>query len=155
MWGPNAVAAKNKFEPIQKRAIKWILGETNRTYNEQEYHTKLYRLDLLPLSDFFVVKKLKLFHAIVNETSHIIMPDYIIRKRNSRTADNSYNYAISSEVKLPIVRVFGSSFFPSCIELWNLLPNVVKCIQSPSQFLVELKSHIWQQIISKYELEPD
>ena len=27
IWGPNPVIAKNKFEPLQKRAVKWILGE--------------------------------------------------------------------------------------------------------------------------------
>ena len=27
IWGPNPVIAKNKFEPLQKRAVKWIHGE--------------------------------------------------------------------------------------------------------------------------------
>ena len=43
------------------------------------------------------------------------MPDYVVRKQNSRTIDNRLNYAISSDVKQPIVKPFGSSYFPSCI----------------------------------------
>ena len=38
IWGPNAVVAQNQFEPIQKRAVKWILSESNRRYNEAEYN---------------------------------------------------------------------------------------------------------------------
>ena len=93
IWGPNVATAINKFEPIQKRAIKWILAEGNKNYSEQEYHSKLHKLELLPLPYFFAVKKLKLFHSIVNETSCIRMPAYI--KRSSRTTDNRYNYKIS------------------------------------------------------------
>ena len=35
IWGPNPVIliAKNKIEPLQKRAVKWILGEMNKKYN--------------------------------------------------------------------------------------------------------------------------
>ena len=46
IWAPNAVVAQNKFEPIQKRAVKWILGELNLKYNENEYISKLKLLDL-------------------------------------------------------------------------------------------------------------
>ena len=155
IWGPNTATAKNKFEPIQKKAVKWVLGDIYKNYSEQEYYNKLHKLELLPMQDFFAVKKLKLFHAIVNETSLIKMPDYVIRKSRSRTASNTHNYAVSPGVKLPIVRPFGSSFFPSCIELWNALPDNIKIIQSNSEFLVKLKNHMWQDIISKYQLEPD
>ena len=53
IWGPNAIIAKNKFEPLQKRAVKWIIGEMNKKYDDQEYHRKLHELDLLPVHDFF------------------------------------------------------------------------------------------------------
>ena len=83
------------------------------------------------------------------------MPEYIVRKSRSRTASNTHNYAISPEVKQPIVRPFGSSFFPSCIEMWNALPSDIKSVQSNNEFLMKLKNHIWQEISSKYLLEPD
>ena len=83
------------------------------------------------------------------------MPVYIIKKRSSRTADNRYNYAISPDKKLPIIRSFGSSFFPSSIELWNSIPLEVKSISQHNQFLTELKHYFWRKIISRYEFEPD
>ena len=58
IWGPYAVTAKSKFEPLQKRDVKWISSQTNRSYNDNEYYnSKLYNLNKpLPLQDFFVVK---------------------------------------------------------------------------------------------------
>ena len=52
--------AKNKFEPLQKQAVKWILSEMNKSYNDNEYYSKLYNLKLLSVQDFFVVKKIKI-----------------------------------------------------------------------------------------------
>ena len=49
IWGLNAVVAQNQFEPIQKRAVKWILSESTRRYNEAEYMNKLKALNLLPI----------------------------------------------------------------------------------------------------------
>ena len=92
---PNVVTSMNKFEPIQKKAVKWILAEGNKKHSEHKYHSKLHKLELLPLHYFFAVKKLKLFHNIANETSCITMPAYIIKNRSSRTVDTRCNFEIS------------------------------------------------------------
>ena len=155
IWGPNAITAANKFEPIQKKAVKWILGEVNRKYSKNEYYTRLYKLNLLPIYEFFSVKKLKLFHSIIHETSYLKMPSYIVQSRVSRSSSNRHKYSLSHDVKLPTVRPFGSSFFPSTIELWNPLPESVKNCPVTDQFLIELKAYYWQQIMSHFELEPD
>ena len=143
IWGPNPVIAENKFEPLQKRAVNWILGEMNKKYNDQEYQRKLYKLDLLTMHDFFVVKKLKLFRSIIYGISRIAMPDYVIPKQDSRIINNRLNFSILSDIKQPIIMKFGSSYFPSCIELWNALPYNIKSLTSSNEFLVELKNHIW------------
>ena len=46
IWARNAVVAQNKFEPIQKRAVKWILDEINLKYKENKCINKLKVLDL-------------------------------------------------------------------------------------------------------------
>ena len=107
MWDPNVNIAK-KFELLQKRAVKWILGEIGKNKMIRNT-TENCKLDFLPIHYFFIVKKFKLFCKIVNETSSIKMHAYLIRKENSRTIDNRLNYAISSDVKQPIVRRFSSS----------------------------------------------
>ena len=107
------------------------------------------------MQDFFVVKKLKLFHSIVNGTSFIEIPDYVIHKASSPTAHNRYNFAISPELKLPIGRPLGSSFFASCIEHWNLLPDSIKINSSADQFRTDLECFFWENIAERYEIEPD
>ena len=57
IWGLNVVTTINKFEPIQKKAVKSILAEGNKKYSEQEYHSKLHKLELLPLHYFVFLLK--------------------------------------------------------------------------------------------------
>ena len=40
------------------------------------------------------------------------MPDYVIPNQDSRTIDNILNFAISSDIKQPIIMTFCSSYFP-------------------------------------------
>ena len=71
VWAPNYVVAEKKFEPIQKRTVKWIYGELNKKYTPEEYLQKLLSLYLLPIFNFFCLKKLKVFYKVKNELSHI------------------------------------------------------------------------------------
>ena len=81
------------------------------------------------------------------------MPDYVIPKQDSRTIDNRLNFAISPDIKQPIIMTFGSSYFPSFIELWNALPYNIRSLTTSNEFLVELKNQ--QQTSTRYEIEPD
>ena len=62
-WGPNYIVSNNinKFEPIQKRVVKWILNELHKNYTKREYFEKLSRLNLLPIHNYFSIKKLNFF----------------------------------------------------------------------------------------------
>ena len=50
------VTAINKFEPIKKKAIIWIIADGNKEYSEQEYHSKLHKLELLPHHHFLLLE---------------------------------------------------------------------------------------------------
>ena len=77
LWAPIGYVAANKFEPIQKRAVKWIINKQTSFLNESDYHNTLKNLDLLPMSLFFGLKKLKLFHKIWNNIIPVTIPEYI------------------------------------------------------------------------------
>ena len=119
IWAPNAVVAHKKFETIQKRAVKWILCESNFRYSEYDYLKKLKTLDLLPMQQFFELKKLKLFNRIRLNNIAIGMPHYIIHHRLAHSNGNQNKLAMTLTANLtqPIVRPFGNSFFPSSIAL--------------------------------------
>ena len=44
IWAPNTITADQNFEPIQIKAIKWILNERHKKYSKTEYIKKLYKL---------------------------------------------------------------------------------------------------------------
>ena len=156
IWAPNAVVAQNKFDPIQKRAVKWILGELNLKYNENEYISKLKLLDLLPLQYIFQLKELKLFHRIRNGTIAINMPPYVIQHRLAHSSSNNINkLAVSTKLTQPIIRPFGNRFFPSSIAVWNSIPSNIQNLDSQPESFRKTKEHFWSSILIAHNLEPD
>ena len=49
IWRPTTIQMMLKVESIQKRAVKWILGELDHHYNDHEYLKRLKDLDILPM----------------------------------------------------------------------------------------------------------
>ena len=50
VWKPCGISLEAKMEKIQKRAVKWILGEQFSHYSQTDYNNKLKQLDLMPLN---------------------------------------------------------------------------------------------------------
>ena len=84
LWAPVEYVAANKFEPIQKQAVKWITNKQSSFLNESDYHNTLKKLNLLPMSLFFGLKKLKLFHKSLNNIIPVSFPKYITMTHNRR-----------------------------------------------------------------------
>ena len=42
IWAPNYVVAEKMFEPIQKRAVKWIYSDLSKKYSPEEYIQKTF-----------------------------------------------------------------------------------------------------------------
>ena len=59
IWAPNYVIAEKMFEPIQKRAVKWIYSELSKKYSPEEYIQKFFNLDLLPIFQLLLFEKIK------------------------------------------------------------------------------------------------
>ena len=153
IWAPNAVVAEQKFEPIQKKAVKWILNELNLNYTQNEYMKRLYKLDLLPMHLYFSLKKLKVFHRIFHNI--LDMPQYITTHRSTRTNVNANRIAVSNDVRQPIIRPFGCSFFPSSIKIWNTHPSEITSLNETNEFIAATPALYWDNILSSFELEPD
>ena len=64
-----------KYKAIQKKAVKWILGEDFVHYrSDEEYFNKLKSLDILPISSKFDMNDMVMFHSIVHGHSIIELP---------------------------------------------------------------------------------
>ena len=109
LWAPLEYIAANKFEPIQKQAVKWITNKQSGLLNESEYCNTLKKLDLLPMTLFFGLKKLKLFHKSWNNNIPVKFPGYIIKVRNRRHPNGMLKVKTNNRSK--DINAFSRSFF--------------------------------------------
>ena len=116
---------------------------------------KLYKLDLLPMHLYFSLKKLKVFHRIFYSILDIDMPQYISTYRPTRTNDNANRIVVSNDVRQPIIRPFACSFFPSSIQIWNILPSEIILLSGTNEFIAATRAFYWDTILRSFELEPD
>ena len=94
---------------------------------------------------YFSLKKLKVFHRIFHNILDIDMPQYITTHRPTRTNVNANRIAVSNDVRQPIIRPFGCSFFPSEITSLN----------ETNEFIAATRAFYWDNILSSFEVEPD
>ena len=154
LWAPVEYVAANKFEPIQKQAVKWITNKQSSFLNESDYHNTLKKLNLLPMSLFFGLKKLKLFHKSLNNIIPVSFPKYITMAHNRRHPNGMLKVETNNKSK--DVNVFSRSFFPSTTPLWNEIPIHIRQITCTLKFVQSVKEHMWQSIIIPTdELAPD
>ena len=85
-WCPVTASGLDKFEAVQKNAIKWILNEEFTSYSDYDtYLQKCMEVNILPVSKHFDLTDLCYVHKIVNCLLPTKLPDYVIRNRgNSR-----------------------------------------------------------------------
>ena len=179
VWSPCSSFSVAKLERIQRRAVKWILGELGHHYNDVEYIRRLKALDLLPLDLKFIQTDLLLFHDIVYNISTIHFPDYIVRAEHNditncrlRQNINPPLFPAGHELKYDMgalrtestldylsykvlvdvrVNVFKNSFFVRTLRRWNELPINIRKIESPDGFKAAVITHLW----SKCDIDPN
>ena len=147
-WGPSS-SQFEKLEKVQKRAVKWILGEEYHSYNSLEYTRRLFGLKILPLREKFMFTDLLLFHKIFHGLTCIEFPSYmsrvseedIHRLRNSRLDPGCVKSTIH-----PRVDTFKSGFFHRNIPCWNDLPLEIKMTSNSLVFADKLRTFIWDKI---------
>ena len=116
---------------------------------------RLYKLELLPVHQYFSLKKLKVFHRIFYNILEIDMPQYISTHRPTRTNDNTNRIVVSNDVRQPIIRPFVCSFFPSSIQIRNILPSEITSLSGTNEFIAATRAFYWDNILRSFELEPD
>ena len=177
VWSPTTVVLTEKVESIQRRAVKWILGEQDHHYNDIEYLSRLRDLDLMPMAQKFKYTDLVMFHSIFNNLSVIELPHYLTtlnvsersrlrsnirppeRLGNAEQSDlsafylnerrnNRYDrFSLKSVVEAK-TRSFRSSFFFRTHSSWNDLPTEIKGEPDPGIFRANLKKNMWDQMLT-------
>ena len=158
----------DKFEDVQKRAVKWVLNEEYLHYSPSEYLQRLRNVNLLPMQYYFQRNDLLLFHKIYYNIICVKLPFYYrncdAQDRNSLRAATrppncldgrqstinlsslrSQNFdELSLVCDIPFVsRAYKKSFMFRSHILWNHLPTDVRIIECPIKFREALDSHLW------------
>ena len=146
----------HRVEEIQRRAVKWILGEQDHHYHDVEYLSRLRDIDLLPMEakcSYIQTWSMAMLHNIYYDRSVVKLPPYIVpmtgtdrgRFRSNTRPPERYNQGESSglpniherrnncfngmSLKCSVeakTRSFKSSFFYRTHILWNDLPTELK-----------------------------
>ena len=160
-----------KVESIQRRAVKWILGEQDHHYNDLEYLARLRDLDLMPMEFKFTFTDLVMFYNIYNKRSVIELPQYLVPITNEERGrlrsrirppdrfrqtdstslpdlisrrNNRYDDMSLKCLTEAKTRSFKGSFFFRTHLVWNELPTELKGQTDSDAFQANLKHHLWE-----------
>ena len=168
IWRPVSASMIEKFETVQRRAVKWVLNEEYLDYTPSEYLQRLRNLNLLPMDYYFRHNDLLLFHKIYYEVICVKLPFYY---RNSDDQDrsrlrsttrppicldnrqptidlstlrsqNSDDLSLMCDIPF-ISKAYKSSFMFRAHILWNHLPTDIRKIECPIKYREALDSHLW------------
>ena len=160
IWSPQGSTLLDRFESLQRRAIKWILGETDKSYTDSEYHIKRNDMQLLSIKSHFIFTDLKLFHKIFYGYINIPMAYYIIPTPTTvvqhHTRQAQYVLQNYDELLVTITitshklkETLNKYFYCRTARVWNDLPYEIRKINKVLEFETSLKAYIWAN------LEPD
>ena len=153
VWRPTETANIDKFERLQKNAVKWILNEEHASYSTVDiYYRKCRELNILPMNMRFDLSDLVLFHKIVHLLIPMKIPEYISRYTGSSRLRNSHLDSMSfifnnayptrdSRSKL------YKSFYYRTIHTWNALDFNTRNTADIVEFKRVTKRHLWDKIL--------
>ena len=151
IWRPTSSNQILKFEAIQKRAVKWILGQKFDHYSEIEYFEKQKQLDILPIKLKFAFNDLVLLYKIINSLIPIKLPDeFCLRNPNhvrytrqtSNVIDLKDKTQIESSIK-PNSDSFKHCFYYRTMKMWNRLPYIMRQETKISVFKTKVTKFLW------------
>ena len=110
---------------------------------------------IIPMSAFFDLRDLVLFHKIVYESVPISLPTFVRpysgpgRLRQANLDSLSFVSHLSSKVANSSCRSpFYKSFFHKVLHVWNKLPFHIRNIPDEPNFKHKVTDFIWSELLS-------
>ena len=141
VWDGCTQYEKENIERLQHEAARLVTGLTRSCSLDNLYR----EIGWISLQDRRKYQKLvmafKIKMGITPEYLSSIFPNTV----GLRT---QYNLRITNDLTIVNTRtqLFKNSFLPSCIALWNSLPEEIRNIESVATFKYQLKTHIFKPI---------
>ena len=154
IWRPVTQKNIDKFESIQKNAIKWMLNEMFISYSDSEvYFKKCNEVNILPVTKIFDLNDLILFHKIVNCQIPTKLPNYVLkysgasRLRNNRLDYEWYvcnlEHSAYAKSKSPLF----TNYFYRVVHIWNKLPLSTRWTTNLDNFKNLTKKFLWEETL--------
>ena len=147
VWRPRSITMINKFESFQKKCIKWILSEEEKSYSYEVYVSKCKQFNIPPLSFRFNFNDMNLLHKIVYKTIPVNIPDYLTLysgdSRLCRTHLDNLSFVSNIASTTTSINNINKSFFFRTHTLWNSLPFDIRNSMRLTQFKSKLAKHFW------------
>ena len=152
VWRPKSCNQISKFDAIQKRAIKWINGQSFEHYSDLEYINKQKGLSILPIKMKFILNDLVLFYKIINSLVNIKLPEHFAFKEGKNLKYTRQNVDIIEQNDKTSLSCnlkstcdwFRNSFFYRTMKLWNSVPYTFR----PQSAITKLKSEVSELLLS-------
>ena len=143
---------------MQKRAIKWILGEENLSYTSfTTYIQKCRHLNILPLSVRFDFLDLIFFYKVVYGLVPTELPPYLIPYSGStrlRSSHLDYLCFVSTITPRTSTNALAHGYFYRTYTKWNIIPLEIRQLQSLNEFKSKLMKYMWDSELA-LELSDD
>ena len=151
IWRPSTNTLSNRFESLQKKAIKWILNEESLSFASfSTYLKKCKEVDLLPLSAKFDLNDILFLYKILKNLVPVELPHYLkffegqSRLRSSHLDNLSL---VSSITPRTPTNAFAKAFFYSTMHKWNKLPYEIRELESQNLFKAAVVKHLWRTVL--------
>ena len=152
LWHPLSSNQIFSFDAIQKRAIKWILGQRFDHYSEDEYLNRQKELNILPIKLKFYLNDLVLFYKILYKLVAINLPNDFefmdgnqlrYTRKTSAIINEQDKTQIKCKIKTTSVNYRNFFFFRSMV-VWNKIPYNIRQAPCISTFKTGLVKYLWE-----------
>ena len=151
IWRPSSNTLSNKFESLQKRAIKWILNEESLSFTSfSTYLMKCKEVNILPLSAKFDLNDLLFLYKILKNLVPVELPNYLAFFEGQSRLRSCHldNLSLVSSIKPRTPNNgFAKSFFYRTIHKWNKLPYETREIESYTAFKAAVVKFLWETVL--------
>ena len=149
IWRPVSETELQKFESIQKNAIKWILNEGYTSYSDKEtYLRKCKEVGILPIYKKFDLNDLIFFYKIINGYVQVKLPNYICKydgasRLRAVHLDSECFVCNLNNLEGNYRSPLFKNFYYRVIYTWNKLPYETKIAQDIVNFKSKVMEFLW------------
>ena len=150
VWRPSSMTAILHLESLQKRAFKWIFGESPACYSEDNtlYFIHCKQLNILPIRFRFDLHDLVSFHSMVYEFSCVKLPPYLHKFEGTRLRSSHLDSMcyVSTITPRSNNNSFSNSYFYRTHLAWNRLPPNLRIILNQNDFRAKVTDYLWKEV---------